>query len=264
MTALIDLGVSSVSSQFCRNLALQIQPLGWLLELEGTGCVVMPYLRFMEVNLQIPGIKSYNEDVLLLVIPTTTYSETVLVMVGSKIIDRALSLMTKGELAKVTMTWRQAHFGAVMCGSLQLTHTSSEKIGMKEVVGHSSPKGEPIEVRKFCLDDVRGPVCTTQKVTIPPCVYANSSVKGNCMQVHVLTEPMPGLQLPAVVVPMATYGQLHLGSSRVPICLCNLSTHTMEIPTKTVVGQVAPANQVPLVVHPTRTSEESNHKAQKG
>ena len=38
-TVLIDLGaqVSSVSSHFCEELALQIQPLGQLLELEGTG-----------------------------------------------------------------------------------------------------------------------------------------------------------------------------------------------------------------------------------
>ena len=40
----------------------------------------------------------------------------VLVMVGTKIIDKALSLMTMGELAKATMTWRQAHFVAVMLG----------------------------------------------------------------------------------------------------------------------------------------------------
>ena len=32
---------------------------------------------------------------------------------------------------------------------------------------------------------------------------------------------------------------------------------------KTVVGQVAPANQIPLVVHPTRTSKESNPEPQK-
>ena len=38
----------------------------------------------------------------------------------------------------------------------------------------------------------------------------------------------------------------------------------MEIPTKAVVGQVAPANQVPLVVLPMRTSKESNDKSQKG
>ena len=84
------------------------------------------------------------------------------------------------------------------------------------------------------------------------------------MWVHVLTELMSGPQLPTAVVLMATYGQLHMGSSRVPICLCNLSACTMEIPTKAVVGQVPPANPMPLVVLPTRTSEESNHKPQKG
>ena len=78
--------------------------MGQLLELEGTGGAAIPYLRFVKVNLQILGIRNYNEDMLLLVIPTMTYSETVPVMVGSKIINKALSLMTMGELAKVTMT----------------------------------------------------------------------------------------------------------------------------------------------------------------
>ena len=96
--------VSSVSSQFCKELALEIQPLGQLLELEGTGGSTIPYLGFVEVNLQIPGIQCYNEDVLLLVIPTMTCSKMVPVVVGSKIIDRALSLKMKGELKKVTTT----------------------------------------------------------------------------------------------------------------------------------------------------------------
>ena len=38
----------------------------------------------------------------------------------------------------------------------------------------------------------------------------------------------------------------------------------MEIPAKTVVGQVIPANQVPPVVHPTRTTEETVTKVPKG
>ena len=245
MTALIDLSaqVSSVSSQFCEGIALQIQPLVQLLELEGMGSAAIPYLAFIEVNLQIPGITNYNEDVLLLVIPTMTCSKMVPVIVGSKIIDRALGLMTKGDLAKATTIWRQAHFGAVMSGSLQLTHKSSDKTGMEEEVGHSSQSGDPVEVRKFCLNDFRGPVCTTWKVTIPPfstvSVHANFSVKGHCMWVHVLMELMSGLRLPAMVVLTVTYGELHLGSSRVPIFLDNLSTHTMEIPAKAVVGQVA-------------------------
>ena len=61
-----------------------------------------------------------------------------------------------------------------------------------------------------------------------------------------------------------TYRELHLGSSRVPICLYNLSAHIMEIPTKALVGQVVTANQVLLVVHPTGTSKEPNPKPHKG
>ena len=196
---------------------------------------------------------------LLLVILTTTYSKSVPVMVDSEIIDRAVSLMGKGEAVKVTTMWRQAHFGAVMSGSLQLTQTSTDKTRMEEDVSHSSPKGDPMEVRKFCLIYVGGPVHTTQKVTILPLstasVHANCSVKGHCMWVHMLMEPMPGPQLPAAVVLTATYGELHPGSSRVPICLHNLSACSVEIPTKAVVGQVTPANEVPVVVCPTRTSK---------
>ena len=124
--ALIDSGakVCSVSSQFCEELALQIQPLGWLLALEGKGSTIIPYLGLVEVNLQI---QHYNEEVLLLVIPTMTYSQMVPVMAGSKIIGKALAVITMGELEKVTTMWRQVHFGAVMFGSLHLSHTNSSK-----------------------------------------------------------------------------------------------------------------------------------------
>ena len=107
VAALVDLGaqVSNISAQLCEELGLEIQPLGQLLELEGTGGVAIPYLRFVEVNLQIPGLRRYNKDVLLLAIPTTAYAERVPVMVGSKIIDKALSCMTLGELAKAIATW---------------------------------------------------------------------------------------------------------------------------------------------------------------
>ena len=82
MTTLIDLGaqVSSISSQFCEDLTLHIQPLGRLLKLEGTWGSAIPYLRYIEVNLQIPGIMNCNKDVLQLDIPAMTYSEKIPVM----------------------------------------------------------------------------------------------------------------------------------------------------------------------------------------
>ena len=262
VTALVDSGaqVSNISAQLCKELGLEIQPLGQLLELEGTGGAAIPYLRFVEVNLQILGIRGYIEDVLLLAIPTMAYAERVPVVVGSKIIDRALSCVTVGELTHATVTWQQAHFGAVMSGLLQLSHSSSEKLKLENLYGEN----DPVEVWKYQLDGVKGAVRTIQKVTIPPFqtvnIKANAGVKGHCMKVHVLTEPALGPQLPAAVVPIATYGELHPGSLRVPVCLCNMSSHAIEIPAKMVVGQVIPANQIPLVVHLTRTVEETAAK----
>ena len=172
--------------------------------------------------------------------------------------------MIAGELAKATATWQQAHFGAVMSGLLQLSHGSSEKLAKQNL----SRESDPVEVWKYQLDGVKGAVCTTQKVTIPPfqtlTLKGNTGIKGHCMKVHVLTEPALGLQLPAAVVPIAMYGELHPGSSRVPICLCNMSSCAMEVPARTVVGQVTPANQVPLVVHLTRTTADTTTKSCNG
>ena len=148
-----------------------------------------------------------------------------------------------------------------MSGSLQLPHTGSNGTGVEKEVIHSSLRVDTMDVKEFSLDDVWGPVHTTQKVTIPPfgtvkCTWHNT-VMGHCMWVHVLAEQMPGPKLPTVVVPTVTYAELHLGSSQVLICLHNLSVHSIEIPTKMVVGQVMPANQVPLVVLLTGALEES-------
>ena len=83
------------------------------------------------------------------------------------------------------------------------------------------------------------------------------------MQLHILMELVLGPQLPVAVVPTATCGELHPGSSRVPVCLCNLSTCAMEEPAKTIIGQIVPTNQVPPVVQPTRTATETKYLAQK-
>ena len=198
---------------------------------------------------------------------TMTYSERISVIVRSKIIDQVMGMMTKGELVRATVTWKQAHFSAVMSGSLQLPHTTSKEDGEVGKVT-PSPSSNLSASRGFCLDDVQGPVCTTQKVTIPPfwavSIHANTGVWGHCTQVHVLAQLAQGPQLPASVVPTATSGDLHPRSSRVPIYLRNLTACPIEVPAKVIVDQVTPANQVPLVVLPMETSGGFTHGLQKG
>ena len=181
VAALIDSGaqVLSISAQLCEDLTLQIQPLGQLLELEGMGGAAIPYLGFVEVNLQILGLKGYSKDVLLLVIPTTTYSKAVLVVVGTKIINKAPSLMTVGELAKATATWRKANFGAVMLGSLQFSCNGSGQSKVTTGAASSIHQGGTVEVQKFQLNDVKGSVCTTESHHTPhlaPLTYRQTQV----------------------------------------------------------------------------------------
>ena len=114
----------------------------------------------------------------------------------------------------------------------------------------ASPSSDPTAL--FCFDDVWGHVHITQRVTIPPfgtiSMHGNTGIWRHCMWVHVLAEPVWGPQLPTSMIPTAKYGELHLGSSLVPICLRILSVHSIEIPAKAIVGKVTPANQVLLMV----------------
>ena len=241
-------------------MALKVYTLDRLLELEGTGGSAIPYLAYVEGNLQIPGIKGYNKDVLLLVIPTTTYSEKVPVLLGSKIIDRMMGMIMKGELARATITWKQAHFSTVVSQLLQLPCRGVRGDGDAAKGATSSITPDPTVPKKFCLDDVQWYVHTTWRVTIPlfGIVNIHSNTKGiACGSTCLLSQHGP----PAAHLcgPNTTYGESHLGLSWVPICLRNMNAHPMAIPAKVVIGQVALANQVPPVVLPVETSGESAH-----
>ena len=101
-----------------------------------------------------------------------------------------MGVITEGELTKATTIWKQAHFGAVMSGSLQLPCTSSNGTGVEKDVIHFSPGVDTMEVKEFCCDGVQDPVHTTQRVTIPPfsivSIHGNTSVRGHCMWVCML------------------------------------------------------------------------------
>ena len=169
-------------------------------------------------------------------------------------------MIMKRELARATMTWKQAHISDVMSESLQLHHRGARGTGMLWM-GNSVHSPNPTTPKEFCLDDVEGHLHSTLRVTIALFgtinIHGNTDIWGNCMQVHVLAEPAQDLQLPASMVPTATKGELYPGSSQVPICPRNLSAHPIIIPTKVVVGEVAQANKLLLVVLPMETLGKS-------
>ena len=67
--ALIDSGaiISMMSKEYYDKHEYDIHPLDQLVPIEGSGGVDVPYLGYIEVRMQIPGINSFDQDVLMLI-----------------------------------------------------------------------------------------------------------------------------------------------------------------------------------------------------
>ena len=72
--ALIDSGamILMMSKDYCYEHGYKIQPLEHLIPIEGSERTNVPYLGYVEVRMYIPGINSFDRDVLMLVSSTTT------------------------------------------------------------------------------------------------------------------------------------------------------------------------------------------------
>ena len=203
--------------------------------------------------------------------PTTTYSEMVPVMVGSKILDKALSCHDYGGNLQ-----RQPWCGDRLTPEQLCQGCCSSPVAAwiktRQRRGQNAPlKGsDPVEVQKFWLDDVKGPVHTTQKVTILHCLALsmcglmpvsqdtawgfmfsqNQCLVPSCHQQWYPQLPMENY----ILVPQGYQSACaHLG---VPVPWKYLQKPWLDrlfLPTK-----------YHQVVHPTRITEETGNKASKG
>ena len=60
---------------FCEEHGLKVSPLGQVIHIERTGGIEVPYQRYVEANLKIPGIAKFDEDTLMLVIKNSIYGD---------------------------------------------------------------------------------------------------------------------------------------------------------------------------------------------
>ena len=239
ITALIDSGaqVSTVNAEWCKQMGLEIQPLdSLLLEVSGHGGSQIPYLGYVEVNIQFPDIDGFERDELLLVIKQTEYSKKVPVAVGSKIIDRIAKTITKDNIELLTDTWKTACISSLLATSSQ-----------PEVVPGT-------KVHTFQLSQVNHSVKCTKNLVIRPFetihIQGTTRVRGHTERVNVMTEANDDSKLPSHVQVPSGYTQLHPGSSKVGVMLRNFSAKVVKIPAKTIVARVLAANVIPRMLVP--------------
>ena len=84
-----------MSKDYCYECGYKIQPLEHLVPIEGRGGASVPYLGYVEVRMCIPGINSFDRDVLMLVSSTTTpFHQKVPIQVDCHVIDQVTNCIS--------------------------------------------------------------------------------------------------------------------------------------------------------------------------
>ena len=97
--------------------------------------------------MHIPGINSFDRDVLMLVSPTTAkYHKRVPIQVGSQVIDQVTSCISEEELQSLSQSWKTAYVSTIILKTISI---SDPDFNLDQV------KGSVVisEEEKTCLTD---------------------------------------------------------------------------------------------------------------
>ena len=241
ITCLIDSGsnMSAMVKSFAKWLDLEIKPLNTILDIEVTGGGTCPYYGYVECRLQLPQIKKFDVDILMLIIDDSVYGSRVPVQIGTLHIDMALDLATESEMKTLSRKWERAKMATAL--------------RMKSMVADEN---------SFSPDDIGGTVHTTQKLTLGP--FENATVAGILKgpikssayhkRVNVSIEPLEahkGGESKYCAVPGYTF--LKPGSDRVKVMIKNLTARVVKVQQGSKVASMEAANVVPHMLAPQET-----------
>ena len=227
VTALLDTGaqISFISEKYAKRKGYTIHPIKKLVDFRGANGLGIDYKGYVEINLQVPG-KSFNRDVVLLVVPHIQYHNYVPVTLGTKTLDMLISdFKYHQEMDNLATEWERVHEVLVTRDNLSrddgylgvVTTTKSFKISAQSsmvIHGHARVrKGGP---GWHCVAE------PLNKITLPN----GTSLPGNRPQ----------------------YVTLPPGSQRVGILIENKSEVPVTIKRGTAICQLAVGNEIPKLV----------------
>ena len=110
-----------LSMVFAKHHGLPIWQLQQLLDFEGFGSMDIPYIGYTQIQLQIPGVKDYDKDILVFIQKDSRYSGQVL---GILHIKDVIQSATREELVKLGDAWEVGTLGSfVLARIAQLENT---------------------------------------------------------------------------------------------------------------------------------------------
>ena len=223
---LVDSGAqcSSITLDKVRELGLELKGLDTL-KLRGWGGVEAPYLGYTECRLEIPEIKGFNEDVLMLVVNDTEYGARIPVLLGTLHINMILDKATLEEIKNLPAAWRRGSIGSmVLC--------------REAVLNTESP-----------IMNIKAPVKLNKATTIPGLQVSKLSgtvkMPVQARRLNVTTEGLPGQQESKGIETLETYATIQGGNNRVSIAIRNVTREPIRLKKGAIVGMVSTANVIP-------------------
>ena len=167
-----DAMISMMSKDYCHERWYKLQLLEQLVPIEGSGGANVPYLGCMGVRMHMPGINSFDRDVLMLISSTTTkYQKRVPIQVGSHITNQVTNCISEDELQSLSQSWKTTYVSTIISKTIAI----------------SDPD--------FNLDQVQGNVVIREEVTILASqitvVTGLTTITEHHKHVHVLVESSP-------------------------------------------------------------------------
>ena len=152
VTTLVDSGaqISAILMTFAKCHGLPIWQLQQLLDFEGFGGVDIPYIWYTQIQLQIPGIKDYDKDILMFIQKDSRYSKHVPIVLGMLHIKDIIQSATKEELSNLGDAWEMGTLGSFVSARI----AQLEKAPMIHQIDHyvrltRNVNLEPMQVHKM-------------------------------------------------------------------------------------------------------------------
>ena len=189
--------------------------------MEGIGGTGVPYLGYVRVRMHIPGINSFNRDVLMLISPTR-FLQRVQIQVGSCVIHQVTSYISEKELQSLSQSWKTAYVSTIISKAISI----------------SDPD--------FNLDQLKGSIVISEEVTISALqitvVKGLTTITGHHKCVHVLMELSPKC---TTVFILENTSELKPGNSNIEVVIQNRFGKDVKLKPGTEIGTVIAANIVP-------------------
>ena len=208
---------------------------GPLPPIRGIGGILVEPTGFAMVNVQVPCVKGYNEEQIVIVLDDPSMGECPVIL-GTPTLYRVMQVIKESEITKLATPWAMSRFSWLARGlAARVAHTTRNDVANKAIA-------------PACVDEV---VRVYRKIQLPPfghkVIHGRTNLKLIGYQLNVMTHGLEkrSPHLPLGVEVLSAYATITTGNNKVAVVLKNTTNDWVEIDKGVPIARMVTANQIP-------------------